>query len=303
MKKIIFILLISIIFSCANEKDSEIYIEYINRYNEMIEFEKKQSNQRILYLEEMVKNIIVGRHNQIIPWLENIKKVKSQTDIVIDEIEQIKNAICKNDSINLTDLNKIKRRNYKIKKVQIRSIKQKTDSLKEYFISLIERNSHSRRMIKHLIESLDTEKWNDINGINGKRCNSLELVAILTKIQSETENSSFDIQSYLHAHIDAHAFLRNFWFKPIVEPYEKEVILEDSYYAEIYLADLYTQYDPEIIIGSEKLNIKERKAIYKKQINEDETSLVKEQGFIYFVRYGNDTIKFPFDIEYRIVNK
>jgi len=253
MKQIIFITIVLFLFSSCNTKKNDLYIEYIKRFDEMIQFQEKQNHQILNSLDHYMNDLIYGNPRKIKPWYDRATDVNSKTESLIEYIEEIKLEICETDSFCIKSLNKIQKQNFKIPTKEIEELIKKTLQLKNDLDSVIQ-NMHNKGLYSQRIRKLiNPESWFKINGLNGNHCNSIELIAVLSRIQLDIKTAGNQILNYILFQIDTDHRYSFVVLDAFVEPETKEVAFGNEFNAEIFLGAIDTTYNPIITVNSKKI--------------------------------------------------
>ena len=122
-------------------------------------------------------------------------------------------------------------------------------------------------------------------------------MTLLSKIQIDIKNSEANIINYLYSQIDAGSFLFNKLGARVI-PNSNVVLQGDEYVAEVFLAAEDTTQQPEIIINSRSVPVKDGKATYRISANEPGT--FRWSGLIKYKTPAGLIKNYPFSQEYQV---
>ncbi len=266
MRKIFYIFLLLLLFSCSNSKNEQLYIEYIEQFELLTAFNDyiiQKNVNRLTYL----MNDLTRNPKKYKPWVDEINIVKTKSDSVFNEIEGIKIRILSDKNVTRFKLEEIKNSRNRISKIERNKLRKNIKILEKFLIAKIEDLSHRKRMaedIKKIFSDIDILFEQSI--LKGKKSNSLEIYALLTMIQYNIRTVETNMIYFFLKHIDVDGsrFIR---IGAVVAPEVKTILRGEEYKAEIFLTIIDTTINPKIIIGEQTLNSNRGKVLYKKLIS------------------------------------
>ncbi len=303
MKQIISATLILLLISCSGTKKKDLHLEYIKRFDEMIKFHDSRNDQIIHNFDKLMNDLIWGNPLKVKPWYNKAADVRSKIESLTDEFEEIKLDICESDSFNINLLHEISTQSFEISNEDKNRLKIKSEKLKDQLDSIIQ-NVHGSESYSQRIEYLiNPNKWFKQRALKGSSSNSIELIAVLSKIQLDIKEIESELLNYFYYHIDARGY-RFLNLVALIEPEKKEILLGEVYNADIFLGIIDTTVNPVIKINSQNIPVSHGTGFYKKRIQTQEPGIFIEQGAIYINRWApEDTTNIPFIIKYEVIDK
>ena len=115
MNKIFYILFLLLLFSCSRNKNEQLYIGYIEQFELLTALNDSISQKRINYYSDLM-NDLRNNPRKFQPWFNKVNIVKTKSDSLINEIEDIKKRILSDQNASKIDLEGINNSRSRISK-------------------------------------------------------------------------------------------------------------------------------------------------------------------------------------------
>ncbi len=264
------------------------------------------------------------------PWYEKAARVKVSVDSLIHKIYSIKEEIVtrgggfniaeqdhkidadqsfiiteKKDTIVMKkddDLNVPSEVMIRLKRGS--ELKEGINALREELLSMIDKEAPVRATIMQDLDTSDSRpKFSE--GGEKKSWESerfedkpmIAVIALLSKIQIDIENSESNILNYLYGQIDAGSFKFN-KLGAVVMPVSSYVLEGDIYHAEVFLAAEDSTQEPVITVNGKMLPIKSGKGIY--EVRASQPGLYSWSGEIHYKTPEGDMNVYPFKQQFQV---
>ncbi|MCW0483139.1 gliding motility protein GldM [Gaoshiqia sediminis] len=265
------------------------------------------------------------------PWLDKANQVKSGVDSLLNKITDIKEEMViraggtyiatiedykvspdrsyitntKGDTILIKkddELNVPSEVMIRLKRAT--ELKESISSLREELLALVEEEGPIRTSI---IQDLDTsdprsrlkeggekKTWESEHFENKP---IIAVIALLSKIQIDIQNTETNILNYLYSQIDASSFKFN-KLNAVVIPRSSYVLEGDVYHAKVFLAAEDTTQQPEIIVNNKSLRIEDGKGIF--EVPASSAGTFNWSGLINFKTPEGAINTYRFEQEYQV---
>lgn len=302
MRKIFYIFLFLLLFSCSNSKNEQLYIEYIEQFRLMTALSDTIIERNVNHLTYLMNDLTRNPYIFKI-WMDEINIVKSKSDSVFNEIEDIKIRILSDQNVTRFKLGGIKNSRNRISKKERNNLEENIKVYEKLLTGKLKGYKYQRVLKENIQKLFDVDILFEQSILKGKKCSSLELYALLTMIQYNIKTVEADMTHFFLSRIGEQGY-RFTKLVALVDPEVKTILKGEEYKAEIFLSATDTTITPRIIVGKQKLNFYQGKAIYKKLISLQDTGKITETGKIFTTRgYGDDTTNIPFEIEYQVIKQ
>ena len=222
---------------------------------------------------------------KVAPWKNKADSVRSQSQALIDKINQYKWEIvreadgknAKIDSIkSMEDLN-IPAQIMIVETIQTsagritrgQDLKNSISDYKNFLLSIIDAGDS---VLAHSIRrSLAVD---DVKGTTREPSRSWEqdnfeylpligTITLMSKMQSDVRNAESDVLNYLYGGIDAESYKFSS-LKAVVIPTTSKVVFQGNpYEAEIFLAAFDTTMNPEITVGGNRIEVRDGRGLFR----------------------------------------
>ena len=264
------------------------------------------------------------------PWYEKANEVKASVDSLIRQIYSIKEEIVlKEGGFNIAeqdhqlkseqsflvtskgdtlvvhkddDLNVPSEVMIRLKRAK--ELKAGISSLREEFLSMLDEDAPVRKTISQGLDTSDPRRklkeggerktWESEHFENKPL---IAVLALLSKIQIDVENSESNVLNYLYGQIDAGSFKFN-KLGAVVMPVSSYVLEGDVYRAEVFLAAEDSTQEPQITVNGKSLSIKNGKGIY--EVKATQPGVYTWTGEIHYRTPEGDMNIYPFKQEYQV---
>ena len=256
------------------------------------------------------------------PWKNKADSVRTESQAVIDKINQYKWEIVREadgkdarlDSIkSMEDLNipaqimiveTIPNPNGEGRITRGQDLKRTIEHYRDYLLSVID--PADTILARSLRKSLAVE---DIPGTPKEPGRSWEqdnfeylpligTIALMSKMQSDIRNAESDVLNYLYGGIDAESFKFNA-LRAVVIPKTSSVVFQGNpYEAEIFLAAFDTTINPEILVSGRPVEIRDGRGLFR--TNTTQVGSYTWGGVINFTAPDGTTRPYRFEEKYEV---
>jgi gliding motility-associated protein GldM len=257
------------------------------------------------------------------PFKEKADRVREQSQILVDKINEYKWAIVKEadgeekarlDSIkNMEDVNvpaqimltekPIDLDNKKISRAT--DLRNSINAYREFLLTVVDPNDSV--LVQSIVTGLEIV---DIQGTRNEPSRSWEqdnfeylpligVITLMSKMQSDVRNAESDVLNYLYSGIDEESFKFNA-LMPVVIPKTSTMVVEGNpYEAEILLAAVDTTQDPSISVNGRAIQVKDGVGLWR-TIGE-KAGHYKWGGIIRYKAPDGRTLSYDFEEEYDVI--
>ena len=185
-----------------------------------------------------------------------------------------------------------------------RELKENINALREELLSMIDKDAPVRATImQDLSTSGPKPKFSE--GGEKKSWESerfeekpmIAVIALLSKIQIDIENSESNVLNYLYSQIDAGSFKFN-KLGAVVMPVSSYVLEGDVYHAEVFLAAEDSTQEPVITVNGKALPVRGGKGIY--EVRASQPGLYTWSGEIHYKTPEGDLNVYPFKQQFQV---
>ena len=249
-------------------------------------------------------------------WKLKADSVKMRSDSIFSKIQHYKEMIVRRvegedydmDHIQAKDNSDMAATVMMVEKGGERGedLRQSLADYRKFLLSLVDTTEKSlRNSVKTNLDTSDPKpgtggrEGENITWLNQHFMN-LPVVAVTTlmsKMQSDVRNAEGDVVNYLFRQIEAGSFKFN-KLEPIVNAESDYVMKGNQYKANIFIAASDTTRSPMITVGGNSVKIEGGKGKFTAQANSVGTK--QQSGVIRYKGPEGDTLKYPFEFEYRV---
>jgi len=237
-------------------------------------------------------------------WSEKLKTISAEANNIYDNIENIKLDICEADSFFISDLSLLRDSFVQIPTTKIDFLRHKIQAFEKKIRQLTENKAQSQLQI-YVQENLSTKNWGMIPTFNGKKENSIAVLALLCGIQVNVRRALLVAAKYLRSQIMGGPFFDYYTVGRVcIVPESQVVHFGESYKFKAFTYGKHIAWNFHGDVEAEKLITREGIAYYSTKISKKANlGFDTIQGQFYYPRFSvRDTLVLPFEAKYEIIN-
>lgn len=297
MKKIFYVLLVLLFFSCEDQEEYKLYVIQINELNESIEFTEKY-DQTFNIIERDLKDVVWNYPKYVKPWYDKALEVDRLSSELIFFIDSL-NKKYTGEKDNYEEFHRKVRFKPQDKDALLNKINEFLFKLDTLFVA---DSQFEETFQKSLIESSKRILNTDSIPISTKRQKAYKTKALLLQLK----NLVLRVKIYHFNYVRSRTESGKHWtyFREIIIiPENKKVKKGEKFIAEIFKSDgidTLLEY-PIFVEGKKHEKNKSNYHIFKEKATGNIGPVLREGYMLVVNPATGDSIRYPFKIEYEII--
>ncbi|MBN2891190.1 MAG: hypothetical protein JXL97_04915 [Bacteroidales bacterium] len=290
MKK--YLIFIAVFFAACSNNKTAYYTEQYKSYENSIDVLNENLGKEYWEFNENISD-----HKGLEEHLETLDEINEYSENILEIIDEIRIDLAGTDKLTAEEVNNLTR-NYKIDAKVLGALKLGFMDFEKLTINIVDEKNETLR--ENISKTLDTERWNEIEGLNGEVVKSQLMFVVLAKLYFDVLLVKYDVYRWFFSRLCITDFRFN-KIEPVILTEKYSYDIGETVKAKIYLVARDTMSNPLIYFANDEIPFENGVGIYKKKITQIGKKIEHGNVVIQNPATGEDVF-YPFTIEYEVVN-